>query len=194
MSPAPTTSARPSRPPNVSRGVRRRTPEGNWRAAVEHTLADVQDEHLDAFVLVHGMRLPLGALLVTRAFELWTHENDIRWAAGLPPSVPDPATLQLMTGLAVRLLPHGVARVAGEVPPIAVHLVLTGAGGGTWDLVLGDRTATTPVSEVGIVADAVRFCRLVGDRISAAELGAHVTGVTALASTVLTGAAALALD
>lgn len=50
------------------------------------------------------------------------------------------------------------------------------------------------VSEVGIVADAVGFCRLVADRIVPAELGACVTGATALASTVLTGAAALALD
>lgn len=101
-----------------------------WRAAVERTLAVVHGGDLDAVVPVHGMRLPLGALLVTRAFELWTHENDIRGAAGLPPSVPDPATLRLMTGLAVHLLPHGVARMAEEVPPADVHLVLTGAGGG----------------------------------------------------------------
>ena len=37
-------------------------------------------------VAVHGMRLPLGALLVVRAFELWTHDNDIRLVAGLPAS------------------------------------------------------------------------------------------------------------
>ena len=49
---------------------------------------------LDAEVAVHGMRLPLGVLLVVRAFELWVHENDIRRAAGLPPSVPDPPMLR----------------------------------------------------------------------------------------------------
>lgn len=165
-----------------------------WRTAVERTLGLVHGADLDAVVPMHGMRLPLSALLVVRAFELWTHENDIRVAAGLPPSVPDPATLRLMTGLAVSLLPHGVARMADDVPPADVHLVLTGAGGGTWDVVLGERTAATAVSEVGIVADAVGFCRLVADRIGPAELDAHVTGATALASTVLTGAAALALD
>jgi hypothetical protein len=99
-----------------------------------------------------------------------------------------------MTDLAVRMLPVGVARVTDDVPPADVHLVLTGTGGGTWDVVLGDRTAATAVSDVGIVADAVRFCRLVADRIAPAELGASVTGATALASTVLSGAAALALD
>jgi uncharacterized protein (TIGR03083 family) len=165
-----------------------------WRAAAEHTLARVRGADLDAIVLLHGMRLPLGALLVVRAFELWTHENDIRHVAELPESVPDAATLRLMTDLAVRMLPVGVARVADGVPSADVHLVLTGAGGGTWDVALGDRTAGGPAPEVAIVADAVRFCRLVADRIAPAELGASVTGATALASTVLSGAAALALD
>jgi uncharacterized protein (TIGR03083 family) len=165
-----------------------------WHAAAEHTFARVRGADLDAIVLLHGMRLPLGALLVVRAFELWTHENDIRRAADLPATVPDVATLRLMTDLAVRMLPVGVARVADDVPPADVHLVLIGAGGGTWDVVLGDRTAASAVFDIGIVADAVRFCRLVADRIGPAEVGAAVTGTTALTSTVLSGAAALALD
>jgi uncharacterized protein (TIGR03083 family) len=162
------------------------------RTAVDRTLGDLRGADLGALTPLHGMQLPLGALLVVRAFELWTHENDVRAVAGLPPSAPDPATLRLMTGLAVDLLPHGVARVAPDAPPVDVHLVLTGPGGGTWDLLLGDRA--TPAPEVSIVADAVGFCRLVADRISPAELGAHVTGAAGFAPTVLAGAAALALD
>jgi hypothetical protein len=140
------------------------------------------------------MQLPLGALLVVRAFELWIHENDIRGVTGLPASVPDPATLRLMTDLAVQLLPHGVARVSDAVAPLDVHLVLTGPGGGTWDVSLGDRKTAGEVPEVAIVADAVAFCRLVGDRIRPDELGAHLTGAAGHATTVLAGAAALALD
>lgn len=173
-----------------------RTPEASrheWDAAVGTTLAAVGDADLDALVPLHGMRLTLRCLLVVRAFELWTHENDIRRAAGLPPSEPDAAVLRLMTDLAVRLLPHGVARVTA-VEPLDVHLVLTGAGGGTWDVALGDRSAAPGAPEVGIVADAVGFCRLVANRIEAAELGAHLTGETARADVVLAGAAALALD
>jgi uncharacterized protein (TIGR03083 family) len=166
----------------------------DWRAAVERTLALVRGEDLRIDVAVHGMRLPLGVVLVVRAFELWTHENDIRKAAGRPPSVPDQATLRLMTGLAVRLLPHGVARVTEDVPPADLHLVLTGPGGGTWDVALGDRPGAGGVAELGIVADAVDFCRLVANRVAPPELGAHLTGATGLASTVFTGAAALALD
>jgi uncharacterized protein (TIGR03083 family) len=163
-----------------------------WRAAADHTLERVRGADLDAVVRVHGMRLPLGALLVVRAFELWTHENDIRRAAGLPASVPDAATLRRMTDLAVRLLPYGVARVSDPVAPLDVHLVLTGAGGGTWDVAVGERTGPAP--EVAIVADAVGFCRLVADRITPADLGAQVSGAAGAADVVLAGAAALALD
>ena len=172
-----------------------RSPEearGAWRAAAERTLDRVRGADLDAVVCVHGMRLPLGALLVVRAFELWTHENDIRRAAGLPGSVPDAATLRRMTELAVQLLPVGVARVSDPVAAVDVHLVLTGAGGGTWDVVVGERSAPAP--EVAIVADAVGFCRLVAARITPAELGAHVSGAVAAADAVLAGAPALALD
>jgi hypothetical protein len=138
------------------------------------------------------MRLPLRALLVVRSFELWTHEDDIRRACGLPASVPDAAVLRLMTGLVAHLLPRGMARVTDEPPSVDVHLVLTGAGGGTWDVPVGEPIAAAP--SVAIVADAVRFCRLVAARLAVDELGAHVTGEPELVSTVLAGAAALALD
>jgi uncharacterized protein (TIGR03083 family) len=165
-----------------------------WRAAAERTLSALDGRDLDGVLRMHGMQLPLGALLVVRAFELWTHENDIRPVAGLPASAPDPATLRLMTELAVHLLPVGVASVAGEGTPFDVHLVLTGPGGGTWDLVLGKRPKPVEVPEVAIVADAVAFCRLVADRIGPAELDATLSGATAHAATVFAGAAALALD
>jgi uncharacterized protein (TIGR03083 family) len=164
-----------------------------WRAAAERTVVRVRGRNLDAVVPVHGMRLPLRSLLVVRAFELWTHENDIRRAAAFAATVPDAATLRLMTALAVGMLPVGVARVADDLAPLDVHLVLTGAGGGTWDIALGERSARA-VPEVAIVADAVRFCRLVADRIGPAELDAHVIGAAGDAATVLAGAAALALD
>jgi uncharacterized protein (TIGR03083 family) len=163
-----------------------------WRAAADRTLAQVRTADLDAVVAVHGMRLPLRALLVVRSFELWTHEDDVRRACRLPASVPDAAVLRLMTGLAASLLPQGVARVTGEPPSVDVHLVLTGAGGGTWDVPVGRRVAAAP--EVAIVADAVGFCRLVAARLDVDELGGHVTGEPFLVTTVLAGAAALALD
>jgi uncharacterized protein (TIGR03083 family) len=163
-----------------------------WRRAAGRTLDMVRAlGGPGGKVAVHGMRLPLGALLIVRAFELWTHDNDIRRAAGLPPSVPDPSTLRLMTGLAARLLPHAAART-GLDEPISVHLVLTGPCGGTWDVTIGQRPPDT--ASIGIVTDAVGFCRLVANRVTPADLDLHITGDPAQAGRVLAAASALALD
>jgi len=164
-----------------------------WRAAADRGLA-LAREHgdLNAEVALHGMRLTLGALLIVRAFELWTHDNDIRRATGLPPAVPDASTLRLMTGLAARLLPHGAAR-AGLREPTRVHLVLTGPGGGTWDVVIGDEDRPAPAS-VGIVTGAVGFCRLVANRATPGELDLNITGDAGRAAKILAAASALALD
>jgi uncharacterized protein (TIGR03083 family) len=164
-----------------------------WRRAADRTLALVRDlPGLGAEVALHGMRLPVSALLVVRAFELWTHDNDIRRAAGLPPAVPDASTLRLMTELAARTLPHGAAR-AGLRDPMRVHLVLTGPGGGTWDVVVGDGDQAAP-APVGIVTDAVGFCRLVANRATPADLDLHITGDAGQAARILAAASALALD
>jgi uncharacterized protein (TIGR03083 family) len=171
-----------------------------WEAAVAETLRLVTDRLEDSPpVAVHGMRLPLGSLLVVRAFELWAHENDVRRAAGLPERAPEPPVLRLMTALAVRALPGGVRLAGTASAALDLHLVLTGPGGGTWDVPLGrgdtDRTdGAEAVPEVGIVVDGVSFCRLVANRVSPEELELHVTGSVSHVSEVLAGAAALALD
>ena len=166
-----------------------------WRRAADRTLDLVHagpDPRTE--VAVYGMRLALRALLVVRAFELWTHENDIRRAVGWPASAPDASTLSLMTDLAARLLPHAGARV-GLREPVDVHLVLTGPGGGTWDITVGPASAAPGASAtVAIVADAVAFCRLAANRITPAELDAWVTGDLDRAAEVLAAACTLALD
>ena len=164
-----------------------------WRSAADRSLA-LAREHGDlrAEVALHGMRLPLSALLIVRAFELWTHDNDIRRATGRPAAVPDASTLRLMTGLAARLLPYGAART-GLREPTRVHLVLTGPGGGTWDVVIGDADKQAPAS-VGIVTGAVGFCRLVANRAAPGELDLHITGDAGRAAGILAAASALALD
>jgi len=172
----------------------------DWRAAADRTIAFVEVAgDLNADVAMHGMRLTLGSLLVVRAFELWIHENDIRDATGRPPSVPDAPTLRLMTGLATSLFPQ--AAVGAALPgPIDVRLVLTGPGGGTWDLTVGDEPAVPTRREVitrsrlRVVTDAVGFCRLAGNRVSPADLDVNVTGDAQLAAGVLAAVSTLALD
>jgi uncharacterized protein (TIGR03083 family) len=167
----------------------------DWRRAADHTLDLVRSADSRTEIAMHGMRLPLGALLVVRAFELWTHENDIRQAAGWVATVPDPSTLRLMTELAARLLPHAAGR-AGLTDPVDVRLVLTGPGGGTWDMTVGgdaSAPADSPAT-VSIVTDAVGFCRLAANRIAPADLDVYVTGDPTCAADVLAAATTLALD
>ena len=162
-----------------------------WRRATGRTL-DLVHAAGDpgAEVAVHGMRLPLGMLLVVRAFELWIHDNDIRQVVGLPLAVPDPSTLSLMTETAARLLPHAAAR-GGLREPTSVHLVLTGPGGGTWDIPIGHSPAA---AQVAIVTDAVGFCRLAANRATPDRLDLHITGDPDRAAAVLAVVSALALD
>jgi uncharacterized protein (TIGR03083 family) len=165
-----------------------------WRHAVDSTLALVRaDRDPGGEVAMHGMRLPLGILLVARAFELWIHDNDIRRAVGLPPSVPDPSTLSLMTQAAAQLLPHAVAR-GGPREPASVHLVLTGPGGGTWDIPIGQSPPAAAPKAIVIVADAVGFCQLVANRATPGSLDLRVNGDPDCAAIVLAAASTLALD
>jgi uncharacterized protein (TIGR03083 family) len=176
-------AAQSGRPPALTRA--------DWRRAAGRSLDLVRLTDPGTKVALHGMRLSLAPLLVIRAFELWTHENDIRRATGRAASVPDPSTLRLMTELAARLLPRAVTR-AGLAAPLDVHLVLTGPGGGTWDVAVGG-DAPAPAG-VSIVTGAVGFCRLVANRVTPADLDVHVTGDPAQATAVLAAARTLALD
>jgi uncharacterized protein (TIGR03083 family) len=181
----------------------------DWRRAADRTLAEARSAGTgagteagggwDGRVAVHGVRLPLDDLLVVRAFELWVHENDIRRCAGLAPSVPDPPVLRLMSDLAARMLPYAAART-GLRERVDVHLVLTGPGGGTWDVTVGQQPegqepdGQGPGQDVAIVTDAVGFCRLAANRTTPAELGPHITGNAGRAAEVLAATSTLALD
>ena len=163
----------------------------DWRRAADRTLEEVRAADLDAVVAIHGIPLPLGALLIGRALELWTHENDIRVVAGLPPSVPDASALRLMTDLAATLLPFGAIKTGLE-GPINLRLVLTGPGGGTWDVAIGGDGAEP--ADIAIVTDVVGFCRLAANRVSPSDLDLHATGDRERVAGVLAATAALALD
>jgi uncharacterized protein (TIGR03083 family) len=162
-----------------------------WRESADRTLSLADESDLDALVAIYGVALPLRDLLVARTFELWTHENDIRAVTGQPPSVPAPSTLRPMTQLAAALLPFGAA-ITNLSEPISVHLVLTGPGGGTWDVAVGE--PASDLAPVDIVTDVVGFCRLFANRISPSDLELYVTGDERKATSVLAAAAALSLD
>ena len=162
----------------------------DWATTSDRVLDLLAEADLDAPVAVHGLRLTTTSLSIVRTFELWTHENDIRRALGMPPTDPDASTLTVMTDFATTVLPRAAAIRQIETP-VNLRLVLTGPGGGTWQVRLGDEP---PRADIGVVTDAADFCRLVANRTAAPDLPAYTTGDPALVRQVLHAATTLALD
>jgi uncharacterized protein (TIGR03083 family) len=135
--------------------------------------------------------------LVQRAFETWTHLDDLGAVFGRVPSVPPPEQVRRILDLAMRLLPaalreHGLSR-----PGRAGRIVLSGAGGGEWTVPLGstaDAGIAGGAADVTIEADAVEFARLVANRRSPGTLRHTVRGDDALAPVILHVASQLGCD
>ena len=117
-------------------------------------------------------------LLLGRVFELWTHDNDLRRAAGLGRCEPDADRLWMMTRAVMPLV-----RLIGDE---RIRIVLTGAGGGVWP------AEGEEVAEIAV--DSVAFCRRVANRIAIDDLRADISGDRGTAEATLTALAGLALD
>lgn len=120
---------------------------------------------------------PLRDGLVQRAFETWTHADDVRAVLDLPSRPPPAEHVRLIAELGVRLLPTALAAAGAgcaggaELP---VRLILHGAGGGTWDLPPDLDRAIRPA--VTITCDVVEFCRLLAGRRAPEEFTAVADG------------------
>jgi uncharacterized protein (TIGR03083 family) len=146
------------------------------------------DDTLDRPVRLAGKyqaERPLRDGLVQRAFETWTHADDVRGLLNLPSRPPPDDHVRLIAEMGIRLLPTALAAVAAGAETWAVRLILQGPGGGTWDL---GSAGGPPVT---ITADAVEFCRLMAGRRVPEEFGAAVDGDRERARTVLRAAASL---
>jgi uncharacterized protein (TIGR03083 family) len=135
----------------------------------------------------HYLDAPLSTILITRVFEIWTHEEDIRRATGRALAAPDPARLRRMSRIAVPSIPLGLAMAGDPAPGRTARIVLTGPGGGTWDQALGwGETAGLP--DATLVLDVVDYCRLAARRVGPDEVAVTVEGDEALARRILAGA------
>jgi uncharacterized protein (TIGR03083 family) len=168
----------------------------DWRQAITDTTDALSDSSGDdrpaAPVSMHGLTLPRGDFLVVRAFEMWTHEEDVRRATGRSLAPPDDGTLSLMSRLATTLLPHAMART-GLRAPAEVRLVLTGRGGGTFTVSAGDATDLSP-DRTRLTMETVQFCRVVANRLADIDVTVDVSGDPAVVAATLAGARSLALD
>jgi uncharacterized protein (TIGR03083 family) len=133
-------------------------------------------------------------MLVIRTFELWTHDDDVREAVGLPANVLDDARLSLMSSTLLNVLPYGMARAGTTERGRTVRIDLTGPGGGTSFL-----SALSPEDEAGepdlvIRTSALDLCRVASNRLSLEALDAEIEGDRSLLAPVLVGAGAFAMD
>jgi uncharacterized protein (TIGR03083 family) len=130
--------------------------------------------------------------LVIRAFETWTHLDDVRRNAGRPGFVPAASVLRAMGDLSVRVVPYALAAQGLTRPGESVKIVLTGPGGRAWHVPLapgevpeGDPTAVMTV-------DIVDWCARFADRLTPAQLAVQVEGDRAIVDDVVLSAPAFA--
>ncbi len=144
---------------------------------------------------LHAWPFDASTALVARAFEIWTHADDIRRATGRPLDVPPPSELRTMSSLSVGGLPALVALAGVAMEPVRV--VLTGPGGGTFDLGPGGSRAPHDADGVSatrlVVADVVDYCRVVARRIDPADLPGHRDRDDEFVDALLRAASAIAV-
>ena len=158
-----------------------------WKTQATDTIAAIRSrpEALDDRVVFHGWPVSVETLLVARAFEVWTHADDIRRATGRPLLTPPPCDLRAMSMFSIGTLP---LLVPAELVKGPARIVLTGPGGGTFDL-------DGPGSErtVTLVADIVDYCRTAARRIDIDAMPAVIEGDRDQAEALLTAARVLAV-
>ena len=131
-----------------------------WRTAAGRIADHVRSHRFDpaAPTALNGWVFEAGTALVARSFELWTHTDDIRRATGRPLSTPEAAELKTMSEASVTALPLLLTLAGGEPSVTTTRVVLTGAGGGTYDL-----AGSEPHRNL-LVLDVVDYCRVVARR------------------------------
>lgn len=128
----------------------------------------------------HGLPMDASALLVLRGFELWIHSEDIARATDTPVAIPSAPAVRSMAELSVATLVPLALRLAPQARASEVRVVLTGAGGGTWNLTPDDGR-----EESLLVMDVVDYCRYAARRLGRAELRVDIEGDVELAENLL---------
>jgi uncharacterized protein (TIGR03083 family) len=158
-----------------------------WRGAIDRLFDAIGDgSRLPSNVTFHTLPMSSRNVFVLRAFEVWTHHDDVRRALGLPLTEPPAEDVQMMTTLSVRSTPLGIALAGVDRHDRTARVVLTGTGGGTWVVGFGDGAPAEP--DTTMIADAIEFCRMAANRVEVHELALDVEGDLEFALDVCAGA------
>jgi len=164
-----------------------------WRDAVAAVRRWAGDPaHATDDVACFGLVLSRDSVLLTRAFEIWTHADDIRRELGRPAVHPEPVTLHRMANMSVTATPIGLEVIGRAHRGRSARIVLTGPGGGSWLIPLGMSEAAEP-ADVVVTLDTVDWCLLVAERVTPDELVYEATGDESLVPDLAAAASAFAM-
>jgi len=162
-----------------------------WRASVNELAQWSQHASAGKRVHVFGLPFPRESNLVSRAFETWTHADDIRRALGRQLSPPEPEVLHRMANLSVTTVPASLEMLERAHRGKTARVVLTGPGGGDWLVPLGF-SETSEAPDVVVTTEVVGWCRVASERLAPGALARHVEGDPALADDLLSASSAFA--
>jgi uncharacterized protein (TIGR03083 family) len=169
-------------------------------AAAEATDTEVTvrgEARLNEPIAWWGGRAPTRVALLVRAFETWTHADDIRRAIGAGMVVPPPASLLTMVHAACGFVPTMLAVRGVDHSGRLVRFRFTDLGGAAWDVDLGVVGGVRPggddAVDAEIVTEAVAACRVTSARLDPRQLICSVVGDEQLAHDVIDALPALAV-
>lgn len=165
--------------------------------AVDDVVTGLDGMGLDAEIDWWGLPTPVRGALMVRAFETWTHADDIRRAVDVPMLPPPAASLRAMTRVACGLVPAMLAVSGAHHAGRVVRLRFPDLARASWDVDLGGVGRVAPAgdrsADAEITIDALALCRGVGDRIPPGGLAYTSRGDADLARAVVTAVPALAV-
>ena len=138
-----------------------------------------------------GAEMPTGLVLLVRAFETWTHTDDIRRSLGRTLDAPSAAALRTMAEGSMTMVPTALQKTGLTRRGRSARIVLTGAGGGTWNVPM-ELDAEAGAPDVTVTLPVVEWCRRFSERLSAEELDVAIHGDRELGSTLVEAAPAFA--
>lgn len=169
-------------------------------AAAEATATEVAvrgEARLDEPIDWWGGRVATRMAVLVRAFETWTHADDIRRATGADMVDPPPGSLLTMAHAACGLVPTTLAARGGFRPGRLVRFRFTDLGDAGWDVDLGAVDGVRPASDEAVDAEIVTaaadICRGISARLDPRRLAYRVVGDEQLARDIVDALPALAV-
>lgn len=164
-----------------------------WHRAARGVAAAAARGDQGRLVTFHDLRLPIGAFLTARTFELWSHGMDIALATGRPVPTLDDQRMTLLSRELMAVVPHALAHRGTTAPGRSVRFVLTGRSGGAYTVPLAPGHRPGDPDAI-VIAHTMDLCRVAARRLPADRLDFVVDGDRELARLVLAGLDAFARD